>query len=89
MNRAEQITAMLNEGVSKALLTKAFKQMQLYLGSNNKARVSDQQKLYKAVTKTIEKLAKVSGMEFNTVWQQAEEYARTKGVVVPVPGRDI
>ncbi len=73
---------------SKAELNKVIKAMQLYLGSLDYAQIKDQQRLRNALDRQIDKIAKKTGMSDKDVWDQTEEFARRKGIIKPIPGRD-
>ena len=73
----------------KGTLDKAVKAMQLYLGSLDKTRISDQQKLRNKLDGMINKIAKSTGNDESNIWNQLESEARKRGVTTPIPGKDI
>lgn len=73
----------------KALLERAVKEMQLYMGSQNYASIRQQEKLYARFTKSANQIAGATGMLLADVWRQLEAEARKRGAIRPQPGKDI
>lgn len=76
-------------GPSRRMLDLAVETMQKYLGSVDFVALSAQQKLYDRVAKQLAAIAVQTGMSQTQVWEQVETQARRKGVIRPVPGKDI
>lgn len=73
----------------KQQLDNAVKTMQLYLGSLDRTRIQDQQKLYSRINMQIQKLADKLEMHFDSVWDQVKSEAEKRGRILPQPGKDI
>lgn len=73
----------------KQQLENAVKIMQLYLGSLDRTRIQDQQKLYNRTNMQIQKLADQLGMHFDSVWDQVKNEAEKRGRILPQSGKDI
>jgi len=73
---------------SKSQLDKAVQAARLYIGSSG-ARMKDQQKLYNAMMKQVNKIASATGMDSSDVMNQIDRQARTLGAIAPTPGKDI
>lgn len=74
---------------SKSVLDSVVKSMQLYLGSLDKTRIKDQEKLRRKVDSNIERICKITNMDFSDAWDQIEMEAKKRGKIIPVPGKDI
>lgn len=76
---------------SRSVIEKAVKNMQLYLGllADVRARVSDLNKLKARVDKSVLLCVKATGNTEDNVWMQLEAEARRRGIMMPLPGRDI
>ena len=73
----------------KAILNKAVKEMQLYLGSIDYAHVKDQEKLHRKVMRSVNALVEHTGMGSEEVWRQLDAEARRRGILRPRPGQHI
>lgn len=78
-----------NPTARKADVERAVKAMQLYLGSVDYASLRSQQRLYDRVMRRAHALASSTGISTNSVWEQLQAEAQRRGVVRPLPGRDM
>lgn len=67
----------------------AVRAAQLYGGCDGKINVRDAQKLYDRMNKKIAAVARKRGMAFNDASRQITEAAKQRGLICPIPGRDI
>ncbi len=63
--------------------------MQVYLGSVDRVTTRDAQKLYKKVFVVLQKIAAKTNTEWHLWWPLVEKEARTRGVRMATPGKDI
>jgi hypothetical protein len=63
--------------------------MRLYLGSVDYATVRAQQRFYERTRREVASLAKKTGQDEASVWEQIENEARRRGIVRPRPGKDL
>ena len=74
---------------SKAQLDKSVKLARLYIGSEGKVRIKDQQKIYDQLKKSVESIVKKTGIDYNAAHEQIMKQANKLGKITPQPGRDI
>ena len=74
---------------SKAMLDKAVKAMQVYLGSVDRVYFHSEQRLYNKALKTVTQISEQTGMLSEDVWVQVETEARRRGIRLALPGKDI
>lgn len=68
---------------------KAVFEMQFYLGSVDYNNLRDQQKLYTRVRQSVAKLSAQTGQSEHSVWSAVENEARKRGLVRPIPGKNM
>ena len=64
------------------------KAFQLHAGADGFCSMRDQQKLYKAMMKTVERVAKKTGMSEQAVFDQLSAEAARRGPIRPTPAKD-
>lgn len=67
----------------------AVRAAQLYIGCDQRTLIKDQQRLYRAMTRKIEAVAKKRGMDPLSAHEQIVAAARKRGGICPVPGKDV
>lgn len=69
-------------------ITDAIKACRLYQGSMN-CRIKDQQKLYNAMMRHVNKIAKMKNMDPSCVLEQLTDEAARQGSITPLAGKDL
>jgi hypothetical protein len=72
-----------------ALIEKAVKAAQVYIGCEGQVRVRDEQKLYTQMRKAITRVADHYAIAEHDAAHQVTEEAKRRGPICPIPGKDV